>query len=532
MKKQVVFIAIALSSIVSGVAQSNKELFKINDKPVSVEEFKRVYEKNLDLVVDEDAKNIDKYLDLYINYKLKVNQAYALQLDTLPSYKRELEGYKQQLMTPYLQDQATVDALIKEAYERTINEIRASHILVRMKKGDTLAAYAKIMEARKRIEAGEDFVKVAKEVSQDPSVKFNGGDLGYFSAFKMVYAFEDNAYKTKLGALSQPFKTRFGYHIVKVTGKRKSKGQFEAAHILVRDLEAAGKAKIDKAAKELAAGADFAAVALKYSEDTGTAGQGGKLPKFGTGSMVEPFEQAVLGLSPSNPISKPFKTKYGWHIVQLIKEHPVASFQEEKRALEKKVKRSDRLNVSYTAVVDRLKKDYKLKVHKAGLKPFLTKSIGELSQAPLNDWIVAIEGKKIGQAKFFDQIKYRKGVDVKEAFEQFKNSELVRYFKDDLINKEPDFRNTLTEYKEGLLLFELMQQKIWKKSSNDTLGLQKYFTANKEKYAQKKLDEVKGTVISDYQKQLEEDWIKDLRASNSIKIKGRELKKLKKIYNQ
>lgn len=147
------------------------------------------------------------------------------------------------------------------------------------------------MEARKRIEAGEDFVKVAKEVSQDPSVKLNGGDLGYFSAFKMVYAFEDNAYKTKLGALSQPFKTRFGYHIVKVTGKRKSKGQFEAAHILVRDLEAAGKAKIDKAAKELAAGADFAAVALKYSEDTGTAGQGGKLPKFGTGSMVEPLNR-------------------------------------------------------------------------------------------------------------------------------------------------------------------------------------------------------------------------------------------------
>lgn len=151
MKKQVVFIAIALSSIVSGVAQSNKELFKINDKPVSVEEFKRVYEKNLDLVVDEDAKNIDKYLDLYINYKLKVNQAYALQLDTLPSYKRELEGYKQQLMTPYLQDQATVDALIKEAYERTINEIRASHILVRMKKGIPLQPTRKLWRHAKEL---------------------------------------------------------------------------------------------------------------------------------------------------------------------------------------------------------------------------------------------------------------------------------------------------------------------------------------------------------------------------------------------
>ncbi|WP_435263210.1 peptidylprolyl isomerase [Tenacibaculum sp. nBUS_03] len=536
MKKQVLCITI-LFCCLAIVGQNNKELFSVNKKTVSVSEFKRVYEKNLGLVVDEDSKDIDKYLDLYINYKLKVNEAYALGLDTVSAYKRELEGYKKQLIAPYLQDQESINRLVKEAYFRVKNEVKASHILVRLPKrarsSDTLKAYNKIIEIRNRVVSGESFAKVAREVSEDPSAEFNGGNLGYFSAFKMVYPFEDNAYKTNLNGVSNPFKTRFGYHILKVTGKRKSKGEFEVAHILARDRSIVGKAKIDSLYKKIKNGKSFEEIAKKYSEDVGTAQIGGRLPKFGTGKMVEDFEKNVLKLKIINEVSKPFKTKFGWHIVKLVKNYPIASFEEMKVSIEKKIKSSDRLRVSQTAVLNKLKKEYDVRVYDKNLELFTNKSIDELSKMQLaQDNVLAINDKKIKQKAFYDYIKYRKKEDVTLLFERFKNEEIFNYFKEDLINREPEFRHTLTEYKEGLLLFELMQQKIWNKSANDSIGLQRFFDETKEKYKQKELEDVKGEVISDYQKKLEDDWIQNLRKNNVIRIRKREVKKLKQTYNQ
>ncbi len=536
MKKQVLCITI-LFYCLAIVGQNNKELFSVNKKPVSVSEFKRVYEKNLGLVVDEDSKDIDKYLDLYINYKLKVNEAYSLGLDTVKAYKRELEGYKKQLIAPYLQDQESISQLVKEAYFRVKNEVKASHILVRLPKkatsSDTLKAYNKIIEIRKRVVSGESFAKVAREVSEDPSAQFNGGNLGYFSAFKMVYPFEDNAYKTNLEGVSNPFKTRFGYHILKVTGKRESKGEFEVAHILARDRSIVGKAKIDSLYKKIKNGESFEEIAQKYSEDVGTAQLGGKLPKFGTGKMVEDFEKNVLALKKINEVSKPFKTKFGWHIVKLIKTYPISSFEEMKKEIEKKIKSSDRLRISQTAVLNRLKKQYDIKIYNKNFEIFTKKSIKELSQMQLtHDNLLSINNKKIKQKNFYNYIKYRNKEDIKLLFETFKNEEIFNYFKEDLVNSEPEYKHTLTEYKEGLLLFELMQQKIWKKSANDSIGLKRFFDKAKGKYKQKKLEDIKGEVISDYQKQLEDDWIKDLRKNNVIRIKKREVKKLKQTYNQ
>lgn len=536
MKKQVLSIAI-LFCCLTIVAQSKKELFSVNKKPVSVSEFKRVYEKNLGLVVDEDSKNIDKYLDLYINYKLKVNEAYSLGLDTVRAYKRELEGYKKQLIAPYLQDQESINKMVKEAYSRIKNEVKASHILVRLPKkatsADTLKAYNKIIEIRNRVVSGESFAKVAREMSEDPSAQFNGGNLGYFSAFKMVYPFEDNAYKTDLQGVSNPFKTRFGYHILKVTGKRESKGEFEVAHILARDRSIVGKAKIDSLYKKIKKGESFEEIAQKYSEDVGTAQLGGKLPKFGTGKMVEDFEVNVLALKKINEVSKPFKTKFGWHIVKLLKTYPINSFDKMKVTIEKKVKSSDRLRVSQKAVLDKLKKEYDISIYDKNFEIFTNKSIKELSKMQLtHDNLLSINNKKIKQKAFFDYIRYRRKEDIGLLFEGFKNEEIFNYFKEDLVNKEPEYKHTLTEYKEGLLLFELMQQKIWKKSANDSIGLQRFFNKTKGNYKQKKLEDIKGEVISDYQKKLEDDWIKALRKNNVIRIRKRELKKLKQIYNQ
>ncbi|CAM1373681.1 peptidylprolyl isomerase [Tenacibaculum xiamenense] len=538
MKNQILGIAIVLQGIaITTFAQKkDKELFRINDNSVTVSEFKRVYEKNLGLVVDNEAKDIDNYLDLYINYKLKVKEAYDLKLDTLKSYQKELEGYKNQLIAPYLQDKETLEQLVKDAYYRTVNEIRASHLLIRVSQKasakDTLEAYNKIVNARERILKGESFENVALEVSEDPSVKLNRGDLGYFSAFKMVYNFEDNAYATEVGKVSKPFRTRFGYHLVKVTDRRKSQGEFEAAHILVRDKSIVGKVRIDSAYQKLKDGALFNDIAKVYSEDTGTAKNGGKLARFGTGSMVEQFENTVLGMKNINDISEPFKTRFGWHIVKLLNKFPVEPYEIAKKKIEGKVKRSDRLQASYEAVLKKLKKKYDVKVNKESFAKIKSSSVKDYIAGKNQDWVISIDNTKIDGNKFNEYIKYRRNSNLLELFEQFKNYELTEYFKKDLVNIEPDFRYTLTEYKEGLLLFELMQKKIWKKSTTDTLGLQEFFDSKKAKYKEQKLEDVKGEVISDYQQSLENNWIEQLRNKNKIQIREKEVKKLKKIYNQ
>ncbi|OSY89538.1 peptidylprolyl isomerase [Tenacibaculum holothuriorum] len=535
MKKSILTALIALSSF-STFSQQSDVLLTINDKPVYVDEFKRVYEKNLDIVEDEDSKDIDKYLQLYIDYKLKVNEAFDKKLDTAKAYKRELDGYKRQLMTPYLQDQEFVNKLIKEAYNRTKTEVKAAHVLVRFPKhmnpNDTLQYYDKILKARNRIVAGEDFAIVAREMSEDPSVKVNGGNLGYFKVFRMVYPFEDAAYKTKKGEVSMPFKTRFGYHIVKVLDKRESKGDFEAAHILVRDKSIIGKVKIDSAYQKLKEGKSFEELAKIYSEDKGTSNIGGKLPKFGTGMMVEPFETAVQNLKNINDYSAPFRTKYGWHIVKLLKKYPIESFEKTKPYLTKKVKSSNRIRLSDQVVLNKLKDKYKIKVNAKAFKVFEDKNFKNLPKSNFQNDLLSINDKKIKQEDFYKYVKNRHHHSIEDEFEKFKDKEILNYFKENLINSESDFRNTFLEYKEGLLLFELMQQKVWNKSSKDTLGLKSFFAKNNSKYKGKELDKIKGQVISDYQKELEENWLKELRNNNKVRIRKKTLKKLKKTYNQ
>lgn len=534
MNKQFLYFFVFFISSIS-FAQKEKELFRINNEPVMVSEFKQVYEKNLAVLEDDESKDIDKYLELFINYKLKVKEAYSLKLDTLKAYKRELEVYKKQLIAPYLQDNEYLNKLIKEAYSRTKTEVRASHILVKFPKKrpdkDTLIFYEKIKEIRKRIVSGESFEKVAKEVSEDPSAKINGGDLGYFSVFTMVYPFEDAAYKTKLDEVSKPFKTRFGYHILKVTGKRESKGEFEVAHILINNSEKS-KEKITSFYTQLKAGTSFEKIAKEHSEDKGTASLGGKLPKFGTGKMVENFENEVRKLNYEGSYSKPFKTKYGWHIVKLLKNYPVGSFDEVKNELTRKLKKSNRAGLSKQAVLNKLKKEYKVKENPKALNVFMNTNTHVLETQKLQDVLFSIDDKKVSQKDFMNFIGHRHSHNVKDLYEKFKNIEIIEYFKNDLVNKEPAYRNVLLEYKEGLLLFDLMQKKIWNRASKDTLELKKLYSLNKSKYKNKKFEEVRGYLMNDYQKKLEKEWVKDLRDNNKVIVKERELKKFKKTFNQ
>ena len=541
MKKVILLVVLSISMSIFS-QKKDKVLVTIDGEKTTVSEFKRVYEKNLDAIDNDEAKSVSKNLDLYINYKLKVKEAYKIKLDTLPSYKREMETYKNQLSAPYLQDTTFIDQLVRDAYYRTKNEVKAKHILIRMPRDaspkDTIIAYNKILKIRDRIINGENFEKVAAETSDDKSAKGdpkrgrkgNGGNLGYFSAFRMVYPFEEAAYSTKVGEISMPFKTQFGYHIMQVDDIKESKGEIEAAHILIRDTSAVGKQKIDSIYNKLINKEKFEDLAKKYSEDPGSKNNGGKLGKFAAGRMVKPFSDAAFGLNNINEFSKPFKTRFGWHIVKLLKKHPIKSFDEMKKDLKVKIKKSSRMQLSEKAVINKLKKQYTITEFEEAKKILNRKKIRSIPSDSLQNTIISINDKKIIQETFIKYIRNRRHLPVFKLFEMFKDEQIITYYKENLIHTEPEYAYTLKEYEDGLLLFELMQQKIWNKSSKDTIGLKTYFEANQSKYKSKDLNNVKGQVINDYQNFLEKNWIADLRKKSKIKIEKRQLKKLIKFY--
>ena len=540
-----IVLVFVLSFSVSVFSQKrDKTLITIDGEKITVSEFKRTYEKNLDVIDSQDSKNLINNLDLFINFKLKVKEAYALKLDTLSSYKKEIETYKNQLSAPYLQDTTFLGQLVKDAYFRTKNEVKAKHILIRMKKDalpkDTLIAYTKIIKLRDRIIAGEDFEAIATQFSEDKSArndsktgrKGNGGNLGYFSAFRMVYPFEVAAYSTKVGQISMPFKTQYGYHIMKVDAVRESKGEIEAAHILIRDTSVKGKQKIDSIYEKLNHNRKFEDLAKQYSEDPGSKNNGGKLGKFGSGRMVKPFSEAAFGLENINDFSEPFKTDFGWHIVKLLKKHPVKSFEEMKMDLKKKVKNNSRMQLSKKAVVNKLKKQYSIIENEEAKIILNKKNIRTVSKDSLQGTIITINNKNISQEEFVNYIKNRRNLPIFKLFENFKDEQIMEYYKENLIHTEPEYAYILNEYQDGLLLFELMQEKIWSASSKDTLGLKKYFTTNSKKYKSDDLKSVKGQVMNDYQNFLDKSWIEELRNKSEIKVDKRQFKKLIKFYEE
>ena len=541
MKKLVLLLVLSLS--ISVLAQKkDKTLITINGKKTTVSEFKRVYEKNLDAIDNDEAKSVTKNLDLFIDYKLKVKEAYQLKLDTLPSYRREMETYKNQLSAPYLVDTTFIEQLVKDVYFRTKNQVKAKHILLRLPREaspeDTLMVYNKIFKLRERILQGEKFETIAATYSEDRSAKGdskrgrkgNGGNLGYFSAFNMVYPFEDAAYATKVGDISMPFKTQFGYHIVMVDDFKESKGEVEAAHILIRDTTVVGKKKIDSLYTSLKNNDNFKDLAEKFSEDPGSKNNGGKLGRFGAGKMVKPFDDAIFSLENVNDVSKPFRTRFGWHIVTLLKKHPIKSFDEMKVELKEKIKKSSRMQLSEKAVVNKLKKEYTITEFEDAKKILNKKNLRALPKDSLQATLIRINDKNITQETFVKYTRNRRHLAVFKLFDRFKDEQIVDYYKENLIYTEPEYAYTLKEYEDGLLLFELMQEKIWNRSSKDTLGLQEYFDENKVNYNTADLESIKGLVINDYQEFLNKNWIADLRKNNKVKVNKKQLKKLIKFY--
>jgi peptidyl-prolyl cis-trans isomerase SurA len=255
-------------------------------------------------------------------------------------------------------------------------EVSASHILIRVPEdaapADTLLAYNRIIELRKRILKGEDFEQVAKGKggSEDESVRTNGGALGYFSAFQMVYPFESAAYNTAVGQVSMPVRTKFGYHLVKVHDKRAARGIISAAHLMIvvkqdADMETQANAekRINEIYERLMNGESWEDLVMKYSEDYNSKNTGGKLPEFGTGSrqrMVPEFEDAAFSIPTNGAYSKPVKTAYGWHIVKRLDVKGIESFESLEKEIQQRVNKDERALSTQKSFIEKLKKEYNL----------------------------------------------------------------------------------------------------------------------------------------------------------------------------
>ena len=483
-KKVIIFAAVLMSGLVRG-QDEEKILLSIEGSPVYNAEFIRVFEKNKDIVVEDERKDFDDYFDLFVDFRLKLVQARDLHLDTLSSYTSDLSKYREQLIQPYLQNPEATERLVREAYDRTIEEVAASHILVMVKPEadpvDTLKAYQKITTARNKIINGAGFDSIARIYSEDPSVQMNNGNLGYFSAFSMVYPFENAAYNTPIGKVSEPFRTQFGYHIVKVVDKRKSPGEVQVAHIMVKNDSTVlrqSKEKIDEIYKKLEQGDDFATIAREHSDDLSSAQKGGVLPKFGTGRMIKSFEDVAFALKNEGDFSKPFESGYGWHILKLLKKYPIASYDELYPKLESKVKNGSRSSYVERSLAQKVAKDYIVVTYKAKLQLY-PNIVGFENN---RDTLLSVQEKNFYGHDFYSFAKDFKDRTKEDLFDEFQHKMIIDYYKEHLDETNKEFALTYQEYKDGLLLFELLQKQVWEKSEKDSLGLQRYFEANRSKY--------------------------------------------------
>ena len=545
MYRKYIFISfISLSIFAFSQVDNSKILFTVNDQPVFAEEFIRVYNKNIELIQDESEKDIDNYLQLYINYKLKLSEAYLRKLDEKETYINELSKYAKQLQSSFLTDKETEEKLLLEAYDRTKKEVNVSHILIRLEKddNDTIQVYNKIQKLRTPLlNANIDSIIKKHHNGKDIIVE----NLGYFSAFKMIYKFENIAYNTDIGDVSMPFRTRFGYHILKVNDKRESLGEVNVGHIMAYKNKPGAKEKIYSLYDSINKGSNFESLAKKYSEDKNTSFKGGRLKAFSSGQLnsIE-FENMAFSLDKQNAISAPVETRLGWHIIKLYSKTKLKSIDDMKSILKNKIKRSSRSSIIADSFYKMLLDKYMVSYDNKYLEYF--KSL--INEDYFNDsWkipenldeekiLVQIRDKKYTFDDFATYIEDNQGSKnlkkniVKELYRDFLNKNLLFVYKSNLENDNKDYGYILKEYKEGLLLFDLMQDKVWGVAGNDSIKIKEFYQKNKSKYSS--FDKDKGEIMRNYQDFLENNWINELRKNNSIVINKKVLKQIKKSLNR
>lgn len=511
MKNILFAVALIFSPVVAFGVEDDPVALTINGEPIKKSEFEYIYKKNSSVSTSE-KKSIDEYVEMFVNYKLKVLDAKMEELNQKPSYLQEFERYENQLTIPYMTDGVTEKRLIKEAFDRKKESVLASHILIKCKGKDTLEAWTKINSIHEKLKSGESFEDLAKEYSECPSGK-TGGNLGYVDVFSTVYEFENKLYETAVGTYSLPFRSEFGYHIVKVFDKKANYEKKGFSHILIKSSNPNYTHVADSLMKVLKTGkAKFEDLAKKHSEDAGTASKGGYLGYLEDGVFPGPIVDEVNKLKEVGDFAY-VRTTWGVHIVSLTELVPFGELSKYEAEIKEKIKKSGRNKISEMVYEKKLLEKYGVEVYDDALKVFTNivkenKSVDARNRYynNLDAPLYTFEGNTYPQVDFlryftsrlenFDYLVKSGRLDPNGTkpgqltADNFAERTFNAYLYDKMMDKErlylretnPEFRNLMTEYSDGLLLFEISTEKVWNKAVYDTTGLREYFEKNKEKY--------------------------------------------------
>lgn len=511
------FLWAAVGTALLAVAAKDPVLMKINGKDVHLSEFEYLYNKNNQQQIEKES--LEQYVDRFVTYKLKVADALAEKIDTTPAFIKEFEGYRTELVKPFLEDTTVNDRLVKEAYERMKMNVDIDHIMLPLGTdfNDNKKQIARLDSIKKCIENGEDFGALAQKFSVDPSVRRNQGHYGFISAGMFPYVWEKTAYDTPVGKVSEPFRTDFGNHLIRNNGSRPALGTVEVEHILLLFPRGASqtakdsiKLSIDSIYTAVKAGADFEQMAREKSQDPGSAVNGGKLPWFGINQMVRPFEEVSFALK-DGEISAPFETTYGYHIVKKLGHRDVPALADVRANILKKISMDERSTMARDAKIEELKKLYKYKVNEKASKVLEAelKKHGQYDSAFVQGVLAKSKvplfsfAKKVVPISVLAKLVNPKAQLNNESavgyimgkVDGYAKKEIMDYYIDNIINDNAEYRNLIHEYKDGMLLFEVSNQKVWEGASKDTVGLTNYFEANRAKYTWDK-PRFKGIILS------------------------------------
>ena len=498
-----------LLATVSSGQGDDPVLFSVQNVPVRVSEFTYIYNKNNQDKADYSEKSLRDYLDLYVQFKLKVQKSRDMRLDTQPALRSELDGYRRQLAKSYLEDKEVTDKLIRETFDRMQQDVDISHIFVACSKDakavDTLKAYNRAMNIARLIQNGKSFDQVAVDSSEDKSAKENRGNLGYITAMLPdgYYALEKAIYQAKPGGIVGPIRSGAGYHIVRVNGFRPARGEMEVAQILLRkgdtpDKNALQKSRIDSVYAMLASGAKWDDVCAKYSDDKTNAAKGGYVGFFGINRYQKNFEDAAFALEKDGDYTKPVETSIGWHVIKRVSRRPIGSFETMKRPLSERVKRDSRSEIAKQSIIARIKKDGSFQEYPDALAKwsatqrdsvFLTFKWKPNPDKP-QDVLMRFGANKTYTVADFEDYAARAGRDrmrgagmpmgetIQKLYKAWSDEVAMSFEESQLDKKYPEFRSLMREYEDGIMLFEALKINVWDRANTDSVGLEKYFKAN------------------------------------------------------
>lgn len=521
MKKLLVLSLVFACLTVEARNLPDSVVMTVAGKQIPLDEFIFMAKKNGEVNLS-DRKSLDGYVELYKNFKLKVADAEAAGLDKTKDFTEELDGYRAQLTSSYLSDKEGEEAAVRAEYDRLGEVLELSHILFRLPEKtvskDTVAVYAKAFQAYERIKNGEDIATVGRELAKEDS------EIGYEYArclqpMQTIKAFENYAYSMKPGELSMPIRTTLGFHVVKLHSRKPNPGMRHVAHILipfqkdsVQRSESETLALAEDIYKKVQNGEDFAKLAEEYSSDGASARKGGELPWFGVGEMVEPFERGAFALTTPGEISKPIKTRFGYHVIKLIEKKGIPSFEEKKKSWARTMAQGERNFEYYKAFDERMKKEYGYVFYPEAYAELVAlcndhfptdKEFYEKAK-DMDKTLIHLVDTDFPQSEFAYYIqrcpfstKTYAGDFMQEVFDLFVRDIVTTSERKNLETKHPEFKYLMQEYRDGILLFNISNQKVWSKPATE-------------------------------QAKLEDEWVKQLNKEYPVTINWKVLKKLKK----